>query len=181
MAQYISRCLSRCYNRAALTGERMNLLADKIRLGIVGAGSFTRGRTLPNFRKLSDEVEIVAVANRSVASASAIARDFEIPEALDDWRRLVERDDLDAVFIGAPPYIHLDVASAAMEAGKDVLSQTRMSRTLDEARQMVAKEKETGRKGALVRPSRFVPGDVTSSTSSIAATSATCGRRGTTA
>jgi predicted dehydrogenase len=133
-------------------------VADKIRLAVVGAGSFTRGRTLPNFRKLADEVEIVAVANRSVASAEAVAKDFEIPEALDDWRPLVQRDDIDAVFIGAPPYIHKEVAAAAMAAGKDVLSQTRMSRTMEEGRDMLALAQATGRKGALVRPSRFVAG-----------------------
>jgi predicted dehydrogenase len=133
-------------------------MPDKVRIGVVGAGSFTRSRTLPNFRKLADDIEVVAVANRSLASAEAVARDFEIPEALDDWRPIVERKDIDAVFIGAPPYIHLEVAAAAMESGKDVLSQTRMCRTLEEARAMQAKAEATGRKAGLVRPSRFVSG-----------------------
>lgn len=130
-------------------------MAETVRLGIIGAGSFTRGRTLPNFLKVPG-VELVAVANRSVASAAKIANEFEIPEALDDWHRIVERDDIDAVFVGAPPYVHPEIVDAAMDAGKDVLSQTRMATTLADARRMLAKAKATGRKGSLVRPSRYV-------------------------
>ena len=126
-----------------------------IRLGIIGAGSYTRNRMLPNFLKLP-QVQVVAVANRSMASAGKVARDFGIPEALDDWRAVVQRDDIDAIFIGTPPNVHREIASAAMDAGKDVLCQTRMSTTLDEARQMLRKAEETGRKAALVRPSRYI-------------------------
>ncbi|MEX2431497.1 MAG: Gfo/Idh/MocA family oxidoreductase [Dehalococcoidia bacterium] len=130
---------------------------ETIRLGVIGAGNYTRNRMLPNFLR-QPGIEVAAVANRSMASAEKIAKEFEIPEALDDWRAVIARDDIDAVLIGAPPYVHLEVTTAAMDSGKDVLCQTRMSRTLPEAQQMLQKAKDTGRKTALVRPSRYVTG-----------------------
>jgi predicted dehydrogenase len=132
-------------------------MADTIRIGVVGAGNITRSRHIPNLQKLPD-VEIVAVANRSLASAQKVATDFGIPDASDDWRSVVARDDIDAIVMGAPPYVHLDVVAAAVDSGKDVLSETRMSTTLESARQMLAKVQQTGRKAALVRPSRYITG-----------------------
>ena len=132
-------------------------MAEKIRFGVVGAGNITRNRHIPNLLKLPD-VEVVAVANRTLVSAQKVATDFNIADASDDWRTVVQRDDIDAVLIGAPPYVHLDVVSAAIDSGKDVLSETRMSTTLADARQMLQKVRDGGRKAALVRPSRYIIG-----------------------
>ena len=102
----------------------------KLRFGVVGAGNITRNRHIPNLLMKLPDVEVVAVANRSLASAQKVATDFNIADASDDWRTVVQRDDIDAVLIGAPPYVHLDVVSAAIDSSKDVLSETRMSTTL---------------------------------------------------
>ena len=104
-------------------------MSDTVRLGIIGAGSYTRNRMLPNFLKLPG-VHVAAIANRSVESARKVTEKFEIADALDDWRALLERDDIDAVLIGTPPYAHPEIAAAALDAGKDVLCQTRMAATL---------------------------------------------------
>ena len=130
-------------------------MQDPVRLGIIGAGNYTRNRMLPNFLTLP-EVHVVAVANRTMESADKIKQQFEIPDAMDDWRALLARDDVSAVLIGTPPYVHAEIVDAALEAGKDVLCQTRMSSSLEEARRMLRKAQETGHKAALVRPSRYV-------------------------
>jgi predicted dehydrogenase len=130
-------------------------LSDKVRLGIIGAGNYTCSRMLPNFLKLP-QVDVVAVANRSLLSAKKVASAFGIPQPLDDWRSIVQRDDIDAVLIGTPPYAHPEIVCEAMLAGKDVLCQTRMATTLQEAYQMLQTAKESGRKSALVRPSRYI-------------------------
>lgn len=130
-------------------------MSDTVRLGIIGAGSYTRSRMLPNFLNIPG-VHVAAVANRSVESARKVTEKFHIADALDDWRALLERDDIDAVLIGTPPYAHREIAVAAMDAGKHVLCQTRMATTLEEARAMSRKATETGRRAALVRPSRYI-------------------------
>lgn len=98
------------------------------------------------------------MANRSRASAEKVAAEFEIPEIADDYRAVVESRNVDAVFIGAPPYIHRDATLAALEAGKHVLLQTRMSATADEARELHRKAEEARARGVrtmLVPPNPF--------------------------
>jgi len=107
-----------------------------IRIGFIGAGSICRTRHLPNLAQI-DGVEVVVVCNRSERSSNAVADEFGIPEIETDWKRLVERDDLDAVFIGTWPYMHREMSVACLEAGKHVFCQARMSTDLAEARLML--------------------------------------------
>jgi predicted dehydrogenase len=51
-------------------------------------------------------------------AASAAARDN--PQTYTDWRRIIDRKDIDAVFIATPPYLHSEMAVAALRAGKNV-------------------------------------------------------------
>jgi predicted dehydrogenase len=51
-------------------------------------------------------------------AASAAARDN--PATYADWQRVIERKDVDAVFIATPPYLHSEMAIAAIQAGKHV-------------------------------------------------------------
>lgn len=108
-----------------------------VRIGVVGAGANTRLRHLPGFRKI-DGVEVVSVANRTVESAQQVAEEFGIPEVKDDWRAIVESPDVDAVMIGTWPNLHCDVTCAALAAGKHVLCEARMARSLAEAQTMLA-------------------------------------------
>jgi predicted dehydrogenase len=65
--------------------------------------------------------EVVAVAARTRASAEAFARRHGIAVALDDYRRLCERPDVDVVDVCCPNDLHHEVAVAAAEAGKHVI------------------------------------------------------------
>ena len=89
--------------------------SDNIRLGFIGAGAICRDRHLPGLKKI-DGIELVACCNRSEASSRAIADTWNFREVTADWRELVARDDIDAVFIGTWPYTHLEMSAAALEA-----------------------------------------------------------------
>ena len=126
-----------------------------VRIGIIGAGGFTRRRLLPNLLAL-DGVEVVAVANRTLASAERVAAEFGIPHPLGDWRALLARDDVDAVLVGTEPYFHHEAVIGALDAGKHVLCQTRMAVSLAEARAMHRKAGATGLKAMLVPSASFL-------------------------
>ena len=111
--------------------------SDTVRIGFVGAGGICRDRHLPGLSKI-DGAEVAVVANRSKASSEAVARDFNIPQIADRWQDLVERPDLDAIFIGTWPYMHKEISVAALEAGKHTFCQARMCMNLDEAKVMHA-------------------------------------------
>lgn len=110
--------------------------AKRVRVGIVGAGGIVRMRHLPGLTAIPG-VEIAAVCNRSRESGESIASEWKIPNVVDDWRSLVERDDVDAVLIGTWPYTHSEMSIAALEAGKHVFCQARMARNAAEARAML--------------------------------------------
>lgn len=107
-----------------------------MKIGIIGAGGIVKQRHLPGLRKLSN-VEIGAVANSSLASAERFCAEFT-PEArpIERWQDLVAQPELDAIWIGATPYLHEPATLAALAAGKHVFCQARMARNLIEAESM---------------------------------------------
>jgi len=111
--------------------------ASKIRVGFVGAGAIARSRHLPNLAKIPD-VEVRYVSNRSRESAQKIADEWRVPHIVENWRDLIARDDIDAVFIGTWPYMHREMCLAALQAGKHVFCQARMAMNLAEAKDMLA-------------------------------------------
>lgn len=108
-----------------------------LRIGFVGAGENTRKRHLPGFRALPG-ITFTRVANRTLASAERVAREFGIEKAVPTWREVVESPKVDAICIGTWPYLHAEVTVAALRAGKHVLTEARMARTVAEAETMVA-------------------------------------------
>ena len=57
---------------------------------------------------------------------------------MQNWADLLAIDDLDIIWIGTPPYMHSAVTISALEAGKHVFCQARMSMDLAEAEEMLA-------------------------------------------
>ena len=111
---------------------------QKLRIGIVGAGNIVRSRHLPALKK-HPEVEIVAVSNSTYESSEKFCSE-NVPGAtpIKNWPELVALPDLDIVWIGTPPYMHSAVTISALEAGKHVFCQARMSMDLAEADEMLA-------------------------------------------
>jgi predicted dehydrogenase len=119
----------------------MSRTNHKLRIGIVGAGGIVRDRHLPALKKNPD-VDIVAVSNSTYESAEAFCKD-NLPQAtpMRNWADLLALPDLDIIWIGTPPYMHSAVTISALEAGKHVFCQARMSMDLAEAEEMLATSK----------------------------------------
>ena len=131
-----------------------SISSGEIRIGIVGAGQITRTRHFPGFRAISG-VRIVAVCNRRRESARRVAREFDIPKVYGNWEDLVGDPGVDAVVIGAWPYLHCPVTLAAFEAGKHVLTQARMALNAREAQRMHDRALECPRLTAMIVPSPY--------------------------
>lgn len=108
---------------------------NKVRIGIIGTG-FIGGIHAESLHRVPD-AEIVAVASKTPGKAAAFAREQEIPHAYEDYRRLLERDDIDAVTVGIPNYLHAQVVQEAADAGKHILCEKPFCVTLEEARRMI--------------------------------------------
>jgi predicted dehydrogenase len=127
---------------------------DELRIGIVGAGQIARTRHLPGFRELPG-VRVAGVCNKHRESAARIAREFDIPRVYGNWEELISDKEIDAVVIGAWPYLHCPVTLAALDSGKHVLTQARMAMNAREAQRMLDRAKECPSLTAMVVPSPY--------------------------
>ena len=106
-----------------------------IRIGVIGAGANTRDRHIPGLLEQED-IEMVAVANRSPASSRKVADRFGFARIAGDWTEIINADDIDAVVIGTWPYMHCTATVAALKAGKHVMCEARMAMNASEAHRM---------------------------------------------
>ena len=113
----------------------------KLRIGIVGAGNIVRARHLPALKN-HPEVEIVAVSNSTYESSEKFCKEY-CPSAtpMRNWPDLLALPDIDIIWIGTPPVMHSAVTVSALEAGKHVFCQARMSMDVVEADEMLAASK----------------------------------------
>src|SRR5437763_9893978 len=127
----------------------------KLRIGIVGAGGIVRARHLPALKKHPD-AEIVAVSNSTYESSEQFVNEF-CPSAtpMRNWADLLALPDLDIIWIGTPPYMHSAVTISALEAGKHVFCQARMSMDLAEGEEMLAASKRYPELVTMLCPAPF--------------------------
>jgi predicted dehydrogenase len=118
----------------------------KLHVGIVGlqAGHWASASHLPALRALSDTFEIAGVANTSRASSEAAAFAAGIPRAFGSVAELVKSPDVDIVTVTVKVPHHLELAKAALEAGKHVYCEWPLGNGLAEAEELAALAKKKG-------------------------------------
>ena len=120
-----------------------------LRIGIVGYGFMGRTHTngykrANDFFELEHRPVLQAACGRDVAKTKAFADQWGWQSIESDWRRLVERDDIDAIDICTPNDSHAEIAIAAAEAGKMVLCEKPLARTAEESLPMVEAVERAG-------------------------------------
>jgi predicted dehydrogenase len=126
-----------------------------MRVGILGA-SFARSAYLPALRHVPD-AEVVAIASARKASAEAVAAEFGVPHAYDDWRRMLDLHRFDLVCIATPTVLHAPQTLAALAAGAHVLCEKPTAMDAGEAARMLAAAEEAGRVHMIDHELRFNP------------------------
>jgi predicted dehydrogenase len=104
----------------------------------MGAAHTQAWRTAPHFFDLPLRPEPRALCGRDPARVADAARRLGWSSTETDWRRLVERDDVDLVDVCTPGDTHAEIAIAALEAGKHVLCEKPLANSMSEAEAMAA-------------------------------------------
>jgi len=110
-------------------------MRDQIGLGVIGCASVAARRMLPAIREVP-AVRLVAVASRSAEKAAQFATRFGC-EAITGYQNLLDRPDVDAVYVPLPPGLHHRWISLALEAGKHVLAEKPLAMTRHDAVELV--------------------------------------------
>ncbi|MGL3200854.1 MULTISPECIES: Gfo/Idh/MocA family oxidoreductase [Curtobacterium] len=116
---------------------------DRLRVAMVGHGfmgaAHSQGwRTAPRFFDLGVEPEMAVIVGRDPERTEAARRQYGWQTASTDWRAAVTDPDIDVVDICSPGSSHVEVAIAALEAGKHVLCEKPLANSVAEAEAMTA-------------------------------------------
>ena len=125
-------------------------------IGAVGTGSRwyqkatgidSRYGSAPDFRKYGDYVAVCDADSQRRDRAAAIAKSWSgnHVDADADYRRLIDRDDIDIIHISTPDHWHAKIAIEAMLSGKDVYCEKPMTLTIDEGKKICEVCRDTNR------------------------------------
>jgi predicted dehydrogenase len=110
---------------------------DRVNMGWIGCGG--RGRYDASLLQQISNVEIITVSDVYEPHAQAAQQHAGSRcQAYRDFRKLLERKDVDAVLIATPDHWHAMTTVLACEAGKDVYVEKPLAHTIDEGKKMVA-------------------------------------------
>jgi len=113
----------------------------------MGAAHSQAWRTAPRFFDLPLEPATTVVCGRDAARVAEAADRLGWAEAETDWRRLLERDDIDLIDICTPGDTHAEIAIAALDAGKHVLCEKPLANTVAEAESMAEAAERAAARG----------------------------------
>lgn len=113
----------------------------------MGAVHSQAWRSVARFFDVPYRPRMVVLGGRDAGRAAQAAERMGWEEASTDWRKIVERDDVDLVDICTPGDSHAEIAIAALEAGKHVLCEKPLANTVEEAERMVAAAERARERG----------------------------------
>lgn len=115
---------------------------DRFAIGVIGAGGMANG----NLRAAKDWVDVVAVADVDAQRAEKTSQQQSGGKAdvYEDYRKVLERSDVDVIHIATPDHWHTKPLVEAMLAGKDVYCEKPLTLTIDEGKLIRKIQKETG-------------------------------------
>src|SRR5216110_1758139 len=139
----------------------MSKKGDKrIRVGIIGANpdrGWAAQAHIPALKSLSDDFDITALSTSRGQSADAASDLFGVPLAFDNHQDLVNSAAVDVVAVTVKVPHHLELATAALDAGKAVYCEWPLGNGLIEAETLAALAKKKGVLAVVGLQARFAP------------------------
>jgi myo-inositol 2-dehydrogenase/D-chiro-inositol 1-dehydrogenase len=114
----------------ASKGKEATMSGPAVRFGLIGYGAW--GSCHAGAIAKTPGAELVAIAEQSADRRAAASEAHPQVAILDDYRRLIARDDVEIVVIVLPSHVHHEVATAALDAGKHLLLEKPMCLTIPE-------------------------------------------------
>ena len=128
---------------SAMTARMAMAQSPSVTTALIGTGN--RGSYLLKGVLAQPDAKLAALCDikpdRLDKAATTAAKDS--PATYADWRKVIDRKDIDAVFIATPPYLHSEMAIAALKAGKNVYCEKPIGITAAQVRDLLAAAKQS--------------------------------------
>jgi predicted dehydrogenase len=113
----------------------------ELRIGMIGYGFMGKTHSnayvqAANFFKSNHRPVLKALCARNIEKAKPFADNWGYESVETDWRKLIARDDIDAVDICTPNNLHKEIAIAAAKAGKMILCEKPLAMNAEEGEEM---------------------------------------------
>jgi len=115
--------------------------------GFMGAAHSQPWRVAPRFFELPVEPRQTVIVGRNAKRVEEARIKFGWAESSTDWRTVIDRDDIAVVDICSPGASHVDIAIAALDAGKHVLCEKPLANSVEEAERMAQAAQRAAAKG----------------------------------
>lgn len=124
-------------------------MAKPVNVGLIGYGFMGRThsnayRQVNKFFNLQYQPVLKACCARNEAKIKEFAANWGWESYETDWKKLIERKDIDLIDIGSPNNTHFEIALAAAKAGKMILCEKPLAMTVKEAEEMTAAIEKAG-------------------------------------
>jgi predicted dehydrogenase len=128
----------------------------KYRVAVVGLGVGKQHAVA--YKSLSSFYDLVCLCSLEDDANRALAEELNVPETTTSYDSLVLRDDIDIIDICTPPMLHLPQAKAALLAGKHVVCEKPVAKSIAAVDELIHVERESGRRLMPVFQYRFGQG-----------------------
>jgi len=111
-------------------------MQETVKVGLIGSG-FVADIHAHAFQHFVPNAEVVAVASPTPGKAARFAQQRGIPNAFEDYRELLALPEIALITLCVPNDFHCQIALEAAQAGKHVVCEKPLCRTLEEADRMI--------------------------------------------
>lgn len=116
----------------------------KVKVGVIGCGNIAKSAHIPSYMENKD-AEIKYFCDILPERAQAMVEKYGCGKAVTDYHEILNDPEIQAVSVCTPNNMHCKIATDALRAGKNVLSEKPSARTLEEALEMQRVQHETGK------------------------------------
>ena len=137
-------------------------MKKKLNVGVIGCGFMGRVhsnayRKVGQFFDLEHEPVLRVICDNNEKKVKEFAANWGWESVETDWRKMVERDDVDVVDICVPNNLHYEIVMAAAQAGKIIACEKPLAMNVDEAREMTDAVEKSGKPNMVWFNYRRVP------------------------
>ena len=129
---------------------------QKIKWGIIGCGDVCEVKSGPAFNKVNNS-ELLAVMRRDLDKANDYAKRHGVPESYNDYSKIIDHPEINAVYIATPPAYHEVYAIKAIEAGKMVYIEKPVALNADSCRNIISAAETHNQKVSVAHYRRALP------------------------